>query len=104
MANSAIVTPDTAIATVSSPTPNVTSRSDARSASGSHSAYDQTGKTEFNRDRQMTVRVMRTFDRVEDRYVETITDSGGEVIRHKEGRVSDHRGHGADRTSEHEPR
>ena len=55
---------------------------------------------DFDRDTQQNVMVERTFDRREDKdsYIEEIKTKSGEVIKRNTDKLSEHKGHGSDKT------
>ncbi|MBF0318554.1 MAG: zinc ribbon domain-containing protein [Nitrospirae bacterium] len=46
-------------------------------------------------DRGDIVNKQRVIDRVNDYYMELVTDQDGNIIKHDEGKLSEHRGHGS---------
>ena len=62
--------------------------------------YEVKTKPDFDRDTQQNVMVERTFDRREDKdsYIEEIKTKSGEVIKRNTDKLSEHKGHGSDKT------
>ena len=62
--------------------------------------YEVKTKPDFDRDTQQNVMVERTFDRREDKdsYIEEIKTKSGEVIKRNTDKLSEHKGHGCDKT------
>ena len=62
--------------------------------------YEVKTKQDFDRDTQQNVMVERTFDRREDKdsYIEEIKTKSGEVIKRNTDKLSEHKGHGCDKT------
>ena len=62
--------------------------------------YEVKTKPDFDRDTQQNVMVERTFDRREDKdsYIEEIKTKSGEVIKRNTEQLSEHKGHGSDKT------
>ena len=70
------------------------------SAGKSKFFYEVKTKPDFDRDTQQNVMVERTFDRREDKdsYIEEIKTKSGEVIKRNTDKLSEHKGHGSDKT------
>ena len=62
--------------------------------------YEVKTKPDFDRDTQQNVMVERTFDRREDKdsYIEEIKTKSGEVIKRNTDKLSEHKGHGSEKT------
>ena len=62
--------------------------------------YEVKTKPDVDLDTQQNVMVERTFDRREDKdsYIEEIKTKSGEVIKRNTDKLSEHKGHGCDKT------
>lgn len=69
-----------------------------RSGSRKRPAYEHTNGEFWSRGVSTIVQKEQLIDRENDHYLEHVVNSvTGEVLRHQDGRLSDHKGHGSDR-------
>jgi hypothetical protein len=72
----------------------------ARRAGVGRPFLEQRVGDDFHRASGTWRRIRRVIDREKNRYVETVTDAGGQVVRDVDVPLDEHRGHGSDATQQ----